>query len=138
MKRNTTPSDSPIFKHDMDEFKRIPEELHELLEIYEAVRSIPLPSPLVKPIKRVGRKGYNRFLIIALILYGLKRGWSFRQIQEFAKENWEYLRELSFNIKKEPDHSTIYVVAKKLRATDIFRYLAKLKELKGEIPVLWY
>ena len=138
MKRNTTPSDSPIFKHDMDEFKRIPEELHELLEIYEAVRLCDLPPSLVKPIKRVGRKGYNRFLIIALILYGLKRGWSFRQIQEFAKENWEYLRELSFNIKKEPDHSTIYVVAKKLRATDIFRFTAKLKQIKGEIPTLWY
>jgi len=138
MKRNTTPSDSPIFKHGSNISERIPEELHELLEIYEAVRLCDLPPSLVKPIKRVGRKGYNRFLIIALILYGLKRGWSFRQIQEFAKENWEYLKELSFNIKKEPDHSTIYLVASKLRVVDVFRYIAKLKEMRGEVPVLPY
>ncbi len=88
--------------------------------------------------KKRGRKSYNRFLIIALILFGLKREWSFRKIQEFARENWEYLREFSFGIKKEPDHSTIYVVASKLRVVDCFRYFAKLKEMRGDIPVLWY
>jgi len=138
MKNNMTSSDSTIFKHGMNNSEDIPEEVQEVIEIFEAVRECELPSPLVKPIKRAGRKSYNRFLIIALILFGLKREWSFRQIQEFARENWEYLRELSFNIKKEPDHSTIYLVASKLRVVDVFRYFAKLKEMKGKVPVLPY
>lgn len=138
MKERKALSNSPIFKHVQNDSEEIPEEVREVIEIFEAVRSIPLPQPLVKPIKRAGRKSYNRFLIISLILYGLKREWSFRQIQEFAKENWEYLRGLSFNIKKEPDHSTIYLVASKLRVVDVFRYYAKLKVMRGESPVLWY
>ncbi|WP_456468110.1 hypothetical protein [Archaeoglobus sp.] len=130
--------DTPIFKHGKERSESIPGEIQEVIEIFEAVRKCSLPPPLVKPVRKVGRKSYNRFLIISLILCGLKRGWSFRQIQEFAKTNWDYLKELSFNIKKEPDHSTIYLVASKLRVVDIFRYHAKLKELKGEVPVLWF
>ncbi len=132
------PSNSSISKHEKIGPDDIPAEVREVFEIHSAIRSCGLPSTLRKPIKRAGRKSYNRFLIIALILYGLKRGWSFRQIEEFSRENWQYLKELSFNIKKEPDHSTIYITASKLRVVDIFRYLAKLKEMRGEIPVLPY
>ena len=138
MKERKALSDSPVFKHGQNDSEKISEEVQEVIEMFEAVRSVPLPPPLVKPIRRAGRKSYNRFLIIALILFGLKREWSFRQIQEFAGDNWEYLRELSFNIKKEPDHSTIYLVASKLRVVDVFRYYAKMKVMRGESPVLWY
>lgn len=138
MKENMTTSNSPYFKHREANSESIPGEVQEVIEIFEAVRKCELPPPLVKPIRKKGRKGYNRFLIIALILFGLKREWSFRQIQDFARDNWDSLKPLSFNIKKEPDHSTIYVVASRLRVVDAFRYFAKLKEMKGEVPVLPY
>ncbi|AIY90202.1 hypothetical protein [Geoglobus acetivorans] len=136
--KGTESNNSPFFKHITSNSEGIPKEVLKVVEIYEAVRQLDLPAPLRKPIRTRGRKSYNRFLIIALILYGLKREWSFRQIQEFARENWGYLSPLSFNIKKEPDHSTIYLVASKLRVLDVFRYFAKLKEMRGEIRVLWY
>ncbi len=137
MSNTINPDELPFFKHGMDKSKSIPDDLYELLEIFEAVRSIPLPPPLRSPVKSVGRRKYNRFLIIALIIFGLQRKWSFRKIQEFAKENWDILKELSFGIKKEPDHSTIYLVASKLRVVDVFRYFAKLKEMRGESPIFW-
>jgi len=125
-------------KHNIASSEATPQEVLEVIELYEAVRLCELPPAIRKPVKKAGRKQYNRFLIIALIIYGLKQGWSYRQIEEFAKANWKWLKPYSFGIKKAPDHSVIYLTAKKLRVTDIFRFTAKLKELRGEIPVLWY
>lgn len=125
-------------EHDSGSSTAMPEEVLRILELHEAIRLCELPASLRNPVKKRGRKQYNRFLLIALIIYGLQHNLSYRQLEELAKANWNWLKPYSFNIKKAPDHALIYEIAKSLRATDIFRYLAKLKQLKGEIPCLWY
>lgn len=114
------------------------EILEELQLIYEACLKTGLPKPLQKPVNKTGRPAFNRFILLTLIIFGLKREWSFRQIEKFARENLELLRKIDPAIKKAPDHSLLYLSAKKLRLTHVNKIIAKTKELRGEVPVLWY
>ena len=125
-------------EHNSDISKAMPAEVLEIIELYEAIREVELPASLRIPFKKTGRKGYNRFLLIALIIYGIQHGLSYRAIEELAKANWSWLKPYSFNIKKAPDHVLLYYTAQKLKASDIFRYLAKLKAIKGLSPCIWY
>ncbi|AEA46061.1 hypothetical protein [Archaeoglobus veneficus] len=113
-------------------------ELNELKQLYEAVVAVGLPKPLQNPVKARGRKAFNRFLLLSIIVYGIQRGWSYRDMERFAKEHLDELKELDPGLRKAPDHSSFYVVASKLKVTDILRIYAKLKEQRGEVPVLWY
>lgn len=130
--------DSQFFKHTTCDSEGIPVELQEFIQLYESVRAIPLPPSLQKPIKRRGRKSYNRFLLVSLLLYGVLNRWSYREIEEFAKKNWDVLQNLSFGVNNAPDHSLLYITATRMKLSDFFRYLAKWKKLRGDIPVLWY
>jgi len=61
-------------------------------------------------------------------------------MEEFCKQNKDLLRELdpAWNLKRLPDHKNFHLLAKKLTVSDTMRIMAKVRELKGEVPVLWY
>ena len=113
-------------------------DIDELKTIYEACVRTNLPKTLQKPVNSRGRKSFNRFLLMSLVILALRRGWSYRDTERFAREHLKELREIDPALRKAPDHSMLYLTAKKLKTTDIFRVYAKMKEMRGEVPVLWY
>ena len=113
-------------------------EIRDVMLIYDAIEMVGLPELIDKPAKVRGRKPFNRQLLLSIIIYGLQKGWSYRQMEMFCEENLEELRKIDGTLRKAPDHSIFYLTAKELRVTDILRIVAKVKELKGEVPVLWY
>jgi len=116
------------------------ESLEELKLIYEACFKVGLPKSIQKPVNKRGRPSWNRFILLSVLIYGLQRGFSYRRMEEFCEENKHLLKELDplWNPKRPPDHKNFHLLAKKVTVSDVMRILAKVRELKGEVPVLWY
>jgi hypothetical protein len=116
------------------------ETLSELRLIYEACFHCGLPKSIQKPVNKRGRPGWNRFVLLTVLIYGLINGLSYRRMEEFCRENKDLLQQLdpAWNPKRPPDHKNFHLLAKKLTVADVMRIMAKVRELKGEVPVLWY
>ncbi len=114
------------------------EILQELKLIHQACFEIGLPRALQRTVNQRGRRPFSRFILITLIIYGLQRGWSYRQISEFSKNNLDLLREIDPALKKEPSHIVLYRTSQKITAGYIMRVMAKVKELAGLTPCLPY
>lgn len=115
-------------------------EFDELKLIHEAVIAVGLPKSIQKPVNVRGRPSWNRFILLTILIYGLKHGFSYRDMEKFCKENRELLKELdpAWHDEKSPDHVNFYLMAKKLKVTDVIRITSKVKDLRGELPCLWY
>ena len=115
-------------------------DFEELRLIYEACFKVGLPKSVQKPINKRGRPSWNRFILLSVLIYGLINGLSYRRMEKFCQENKDLLQRLdpTYNPKRPPDHKTFHLLAKKVTAADIMRIMAKVRELKGEVPVLWY
>lgn len=115
-------------------------DFEELRLIYEACFKVGLPKSIQKPVNKIGRPSWNRFILLTVLIYGLKRNFSYRQMERFCEEKKEWLQILdpTYNPKRPPDHKNFHFLAQKLKVSDVIRILAKVKDLKGEIPCLWY
>ncbi len=78
--------------------------------------------------------------MLTVLIYGLKRSFSYRQMEKFCAEHKNWLQKLdpTYNPKWPPDHKNFHFLAQKLKVSDVMRILAKVKALKGEIFALWY
>ena len=115
-------------------------DFEELKLIYEACFKVGLPKSVQKPVNKIGRPSWNRFILLTVLIYGLKRSFSYRQMEKFCEEKKEWLQKLdpTYNPKRPPDHKNFHFLAQKLKVSDVIRILAKVKALKGEIFGLWY
>ena len=112
----------------------------ELELIHRACLAVGLPQSIQKPVSKRGRPSWNRFILLTVLIYGLINGFSYRKMEEFCREHKQILMKLDplWKQKNPPDHKNFHFLAKKVTVADIIRIMAKVKELKGEIRVLWY
>jgi len=122
---------TPNFQDSMTTFSVSREEFELLLQ---AVKSVTPQHEW----KGIGRKPYNRAILHAVVFLAIQQGWSVRQAAEWCENNLELLREHGWNEKKAPSKSILHEVVKNMRVSDLLRISAKLKALKGGIPVLWF
>jgi hypothetical protein len=110
--------------------------MDELSLVYRAVRDT---CPWIQEeTKDRGRKPYNRALILAILILGIQRGWSYRRMEQFCMENMKAIKRLDPAWESYPDHGVFYLAARSISIADVSRISARVKKLKGEIPVLWY